>query len=71
MNQPVLPRNQILVGDVRTRLAELPDASVNCIITSPPYWAVRDYGHDRRRLRRTRPSASAGWCAVPQSRRRL
>jgi site-specific DNA-methyltransferase (adenine-specific) len=45
MSQPVLPRNQILVGDVRTRLAELPDASVNCIITSPPYFALRDYGH--------------------------
>ena len=45
MSQPVLPRNQILVGDVRTRLAELPDASVHCIITSPPYFALRDYGH--------------------------
>jgi DNA modification methylase len=41
-----LPRNQILVGDVRTRLAELPAASVDCIITSPPYFALRDYGHD-------------------------
>lgn len=46
MNQPAMPRNQILVGDVHTRLAELPDASVNCVITSPPYWAQRDYGHD-------------------------
>lgn len=45
MSQPILPRNQILVGDVRTRLAELPDAAVNCIITSPPYFALRDYGH--------------------------
>ncbi len=40
-----LPLNQILVGDVRKRLAELPDASVDCVITSPPYWALRDYGH--------------------------
>src|SRR4051794_27993276 len=40
-----VPRNQILVGDVRTRLAELPDAAVDCVITSPPYWALRDYGH--------------------------
>lgn len=37
--------NHVLVGDVRTRLAELPDAAVDCIITSPPYWAMRDYGH--------------------------
>jgi DNA modification methylase len=40
-----LPRNAILIGDVRKRLAELPDSSVNCIITSPPYFALRDYGH--------------------------
>ncbi len=42
---PELPRNQILIGDVRTRLRELPDASVDCVITSPPYWQLRDYGH--------------------------
>jgi DNA modification methylase len=40
-----LPLNQILVGDVRGRLAELPDASIDCMITSPPYWNLRDYGH--------------------------
>lgn len=37
--------NRILVGDVRQRLRELPDESVDCVITSPPYWALRDYGH--------------------------
>lgn len=37
----------ILVGDCRERLRELPDASVHCCVTSPPYWgAQRDYGHD-------------------------
>jgi site-specific DNA-methyltransferase (adenine-specific) len=41
-----LPLGQILVGDARERLAELPSASVDCIITSPPYWALRDYGHE-------------------------
>ncbi len=35
---------RILRGDVRERLAELPDSSVHCIVTSPPYWALRDYG---------------------------
>jgi len=40
-----LPLGQILIGDARQRLAELSDASVDCIITSPPYWALRDYGH--------------------------
>lgn len=40
-----LPRNTILLGDAQTRLAELPSSSVDCIITSPPYFAVRDHGH--------------------------
>jgi len=35
---------RILVGDVRTRLKELPEAAVDTVITSPPYWAMRDYG---------------------------
>jgi hypothetical protein len=35
---------RILVGDVRERLADLPDASVHCVITSPPYFGLRDYG---------------------------
>jgi site-specific DNA-methyltransferase (cytosine-N4-specific) len=35
---------RILVGDVRARLRDLPDASVQCCVTSPPYWgAQRDY----------------------------
>ena len=36
----------ILVGDVRKRLAEIPDQTVQCCVTSPPYWGLRDYGHD-------------------------
>ncbi len=35
---------QILIGDVRARLADLPDKSVQCVVTSPPYWGLRDYG---------------------------
>lgn len=33
------------VGDCRHILASLPDKSVNCCVTSPPYWGLRDYGH--------------------------
>ena len=36
----------ILQGDVRERLRDLPDESVNCVVTSPPYWGLRDYGCD-------------------------
>lgn len=31
-------------GDVVERLAEMPDESVQCVVTSPPYWGLRDYG---------------------------
>jgi site-specific DNA-methyltransferase (adenine-specific) len=40
-----LPRNQILIGDAAARLRELPAESVDCVITSPPYFGQRDYGH--------------------------
>jgi DNA modification methylase len=34
----------MLVGDVRRQLAELPDESVHCVVCSPPYWGLRDFG---------------------------
>jgi DNA modification methylase len=37
---------RILQGDCRTVLATLPSASVHCIVTSPPYYGLRDYGAD-------------------------
>jgi DNA modification methylase len=40
MNWPV----DILVGDVRERLRELPADHFDCVVTSPPYWGLRDYG---------------------------
>lgn len=36
----------ILIGDVRKRLAEIPDQTIQCCVTSPPYWGLRDYGQD-------------------------
>jgi DNA modification methylase len=35
---------RILTGDCRSVLATLPDASVHCCVTSPPYFGLRDYG---------------------------
>lgn len=34
----------ILQGDCLAVLKTLPEASVHCVITSPPYWALRNYG---------------------------
>jgi len=35
---------RILTGDCRDILRTLPDESVHCVVTSPPYWGLRDYG---------------------------
>jgi DNA modification methylase len=36
--------SRILIGDCRALLATLPDQSVQCCVTSPPYFGLRDYG---------------------------
>lgn len=46
---------RILVGDVRERLRDLPDRSVHCVVTSPPYFGLRDYGVDRQMGLETTP----------------
>jgi DNA modification methylase len=35
---------RLLEGDCRVLLPTLPAASVHCVVTSPPYWGLRDYG---------------------------
>jgi len=34
----------VMVGDCLASLATLPDLSINCCVTSPPYYGLRDYG---------------------------
>jgi DNA modification methylase len=36
-------RVTVYLGDARQVLAELPGGSVDCCVTSPPYWGLRDY----------------------------
>jgi DNA modification methylase len=36
-------QNALIHGDSLEVLQEFPDESVNCVITSPPYWGVREY----------------------------
>ena len=42
-NQP-MKAFELLQGDCLQQLATLPAASVQCCVTSPPYWGLRDYG---------------------------
>lgn len=56
-----LPRNQVLIGDTRELLDRLPADNVDCVITSPPYLGLRDYGHDGQM---GLESNVAGWVAA-------
>ena len=38
--------NRLLIGDCCEQLATLPAECVQTCVTSPPYWGLRDYGHD-------------------------
>jgi len=38
--------NKIHHGHVLDVLKKMPDESVHCVVTSPPYWGLRDYGMD-------------------------
>ena len=46
----------IFCGDALDVLRTLPDNSVHCCITSPPYYALRDYGMDGQIGREERPA---------------
>ncbi len=39
-----MPEGLLLTGDALAMLRTLPDDSVHCSVTSPPYWGLRDYG---------------------------
>lgn len=39
-----LTNSMIIEADVRVALSRLPSESVQCVVTSPPYWGLRDYG---------------------------
>ena len=42
---------KLLVGDCVESMKALPDQSINCCVTSPPYFGLRSYMPDAVRLR--------------------
>ena len=42
----MIEANKIFEGDCIEGMKSMPDNSVNCCVTSPPYFGLRDYGHD-------------------------
>ncbi|EMH1277334.1 site-specific DNA-methyltransferase [Enterobacter hormaechei] len=43
-----LKGSTLFEGDALSVLRRLPSGSVRCIVTSPPYWGLRDYGIDEQ-----------------------
>jgi site-specific DNA-methyltransferase (adenine-specific) len=39
--------HKIIIGDSR-KMSELPDESVHLVVTSPPYWQLKDYGNENQ-----------------------
>jgi site-specific DNA-methyltransferase (adenine-specific) len=44
MSARALPRRGVLVGDAAIVARQLPTHSIDCVVTSPPYFLLRDYG---------------------------
>lgn len=42
-NTKKIPRNKLLQGDAINLIHSLPDQSIQCVVTSTPYWAMRIY----------------------------
>ena len=42
----MIETNKIYNEPCLETLKRMPDAFLDCVITSPPYWQLRDYGYD-------------------------
>ena len=47
---------RVIPGDCIEGMRTLPDASVHCCVTSPPYWGLRQYLPDGVRLKEDAPA---------------
>ena len=66
----MLQINKIHCLDVRKGLKQLPDESVDCVVTSPPYWALRDYGKAATAIWNGKPGCRHRWgdnCVIKRS----
>lgn len=60
-NAGALPLGRIIQGDALEVLRTLPDESVHCVVTSPPYWSLRDYGQEGQGGLEETPEAHIEW----------
>ena len=54
-------RHKIICGHVLDVLKTLPDESVDTIVTSPPYWGLRDYGEETNTIWGGDPDCEHEW----------
>lgn len=62
-------RVQIINGDCRDVLKTLPDQSVHCCVTSPPYFGLRSYDETALRIDPNLPDEKKAWLLAELERR--
>ncbi len=65
-----LPVNQIVVGDCTEVMQAWPADSIDLVVTSPPYWSLRDYGSETVRIWGGDPGCEHEWMKTPPPRKR-
>ena len=56
-----LPLNQILCGDCAELMQGFPENSIDLVVTSPPYWGLRDYGEETVKVWGGTPECEHEW----------
>jgi len=56
-----LPLNQVIVGDCTEVMAGWPEDSIDLVVTSPPYWGLRDYGSETIKMWGGDPECEHEW----------
>lgn len=60
---------KILIGDCRDVLRRLPDVSVQCCVTSPPYFGLRSYDENSVRIDPSLSDERRAWLLAELKRR--
>ncbi len=61
MNEKELKVNKIYAGDNIECMKKLPSESIDCVITSPPYWGLRDYSSAADKIWDSDPNCQHEW----------
>lgn len=59
-----IQHNHIYTGDALEVAKTLPDGSIHCVITSPPYYGLRDYGIEGQGGLQETPEQYVEWLVV-------